>query len=79
MTKRRRRRRPKPQDRQRARPAAPLALRAWRHYTVLTLFLLAVTGLAVRAGYLATTERDFLKEQGEARSVRRSRFRSTAA
>ena len=70
MTKRRRRRRPKPQDRQRARPAAPLALRAWRHYTVLTLFLLAVTGLAVRAGYLATTERDFLKEQGEARSVR---------
>ena len=42
----------------------------WRHYTVLTLFLVAVVGLLARAGYLATTERDFLKEQGEARSVR---------
>ena len=50
------------------RPAG--ALPRWRHYTVLTLFLAAVVGLMARAGYLATTERDFLKEQGEARSVR---------
>ena len=70
MTKQRRRRAAAKQRRS-ARPAAPARLSAWRHYTVLTLFLCAATGLAVRAGYLATTERDFLKEQGEARSVRR--------
>ena len=71
MTKQRQRRpATKPRRRQPAKPAAPVTLSAWRHCTVLTLFLLAVAGLAVRAGYLATTEHDFLKEQGEARSVR---------
>ena len=73
MTKRRR----QSQRRQHAKPAVAGVLPAvagvlpaWRHYAVLTLFILAVAGLAVRAGYLATTEGDFLKEQGEARSVR---------
>ena len=70
MTKQRQRRSAAKPRRQPARSALPVTLPAWRHYTVLTLFLLAVAGLAARTGYLATTERDFLKEQGEARSVR---------
>ena len=45
-------------------------LPAWRHYAVLTLFLASCAGLAARVAYLATTERDFLRDQGEARSVR---------
>lgn len=49
-------------------PARPLA--AWRHYAVLVVFLLAITGLAARAGYLVVTEREFLQGQGEARAVR---------
>ena len=67
MTKRRAQHR---QRQRRAKPANIGVLPGWRHYTVLTLFLLAVAGLAARAGFLATTEGDFLKEQGEARSVR---------
>ena len=54
-------------------PAAsrPLpALTAWRHHAALTLFALAVTGLAARAGYLVVTEGEFLERQGEARAVR---------
>ena len=41
-----------------------------RHSVVVLLFLVGFVGLAGRTGYLAVTERDFLKEQGEARSVR---------
>lgn len=41
-----------------------------RHRVVVLLFLAGFVGLAGRTGYLAVTERDFLKEQGEARSVR---------
>ena len=42
----------------------------WRHYIVVVLFLASCLGLVARAAYLATTERDFLRDQGEARSVR---------
>ena len=42
----------------------------YRHGVVVLLFLVGFVGLAGRTGYLAVTERDFLKEQGEARSVR---------
>ena len=42
----------------------------WRHYLVVGVFLLSVLGLAVRVVYLGVTERDFLQEQGDARSVR---------
>ena len=41
-----------------------------RHGAVVLLFLAGFVCLAGRTGYLAVTERDFLKEQGEARSVR---------
>ena len=50
--------------------AAAKSLAAWRHHAVLLLFLLAVAGLAARAGYLVVTEREFLQGQGEARAVR---------
>ena len=43
---------------------------AWRHHAVWTLFLVSCIGLAARAAYLATTERDFLRDKGEALSVR---------
>ena len=43
---------------------------AWRHHAVWTLFLVCCIGLAARAAYLATTERDFLRDKGEALSVR---------
>ena len=45
-------------------------LAPWRYYLVVVLFLACCVGLAARAGYLATTERDFLRDQGESRSVR---------
>ncbi len=48
-------------------PAAPPA---WRYYAVVALLLAALVILAARVAYLAATERGFLKEQGEARSVR---------
>lgn len=43
---------------------------AWRHYILVGVFLTAAACLTGRVAYLAVTERDFLKEQGEARSVR---------
>lgn len=43
---------------------------AWRHYTLVVLFLLGVAGLCVRVVYLGVTDRDFLQEQGDARSIR---------
>ena len=43
---------------------------AWRHYTLLVLFLAAVIGLCVRVVYLGVSDRDFLQEQGDARSIR---------
>ena len=41
-----------------------------RHRAVVAGFLIALLGLTGRAGYLMVTERDFLKLQGDARSVR---------
>lgn len=41
-----------------------------RHRVVVIGFLVALVGLTGRAGYLMVTERDFLKLQGDARSVR---------
>ena len=41
-----------------------------RHRAVVAGFLIALIGLTGRAGYLMVTERDFLKLQGDARSVR---------
>lgn len=41
-----------------------------RHRVVVAGFLIALAGLTGRAGYLMVTERDFLKLQGDARSVR---------
>ncbi|MCZ6656277.1 MAG: penicillin-binding protein 2 [Gammaproteobacteria bacterium] len=45
-------------------------MNAWRHYAVVLLFLTACCGLAVRVVYLAVSEKQFLQEQGDARSVR---------
>ncbi len=44
---------------------------AWRHKAVLILFVAALTVLCGRVVSLSVTERDFLKEQGDLRSVRR--------
>ena len=41
-----------------------------RHAAVVLFFLVASAAFAGRLGYLVVTERDFLQEQGEARSVR---------
>ena len=41
-----------------------------RHRVVVAGFVIALVGLTGRAGYLMVTERDFLKRQGDARSVR---------
>ena len=45
-------------------------MKLWRHYTVVVLFLGACSGLAARVTYLHVTERAFLQEQGDARSLR---------
>jgi len=42
----------------------------WRHYLVVSLFLTGVFALCGRVIYLGVTERDFLQEQGDARSIR---------
>ena len=44
-------------------------MKAWRHYVVLVAFLLAGVGLSVRVLYLGVTERDFLQQEGDERSV----------
>ena len=52
------------------RSAAESTLPTLRHRAVVGVFVLALAGLAARAGYLMVTEGEFLKEQGDARSVR---------
>jgi cell division protein FtsI (penicillin-binding protein 3) len=42
----------------------------WRHFTVVGVFVAMSLGLVVRMGYLNVTERAFLQEQGDARSLR---------
>ena len=44
-------------------------MKAWRHYVVLVAFLLLGVGLSVRVLYLGVTERDFLQQEGDERSV----------
>ena len=46
-------------------------MRIWRHYFVLGLFLLAVGAMSTRVVFLGVTERDFLQQEGDARSIRR--------
>ena len=41
-----------------------------RHLVVVVAFVAACSGLGARIVYLNVTERDFLKEQGDARSIR---------
>jgi len=43
---------------------------AWRHHSLVILFVAAIVGLCGRIVFLGTTERDFLQQQGDARSVR---------
>jgi len=45
-------------------------VKRWRHYTVVILFAGTCVALSARVIYLGSTERDFLQEQGDARSVR---------
>lgn len=42
----------------------------WRHHLLIGLFLLTCGALVGRVTYLAVTEREFLQDQGDARSVR---------
>ncbi len=45
-------------------------MKLWRHYVVVVVFLGACTGVAARVVYLNVTDRDFLQQQGDARSIR---------
>ncbi|NIP13631.1 MAG: penicillin-binding protein 2 [Pseudomonadales bacterium] len=45
-------------------------MKGWRHYTLVGGFALGCVAVIVRLGYLNWTEREFLQEQGDARSVR---------
>lgn len=45
-------------------------MKLWRHYVVVVLFLGACTGVAARVVFLNVTDRAFLQQQGNARSVR---------
>jgi len=44
-------------------------LKPWRHYLVLCAFLLVGVGLSARVLYLGVTEREFLQQEGDERSV----------
>ncbi|MEM7081032.1 MAG: penicillin-binding transpeptidase domain-containing protein, partial [Pseudomonadota bacterium] len=44
---------------------------AWRHYILVGLFLAMIGALCVRVVYLGVTQKNFLQQQGDARSVRR--------
>jgi cell division protein FtsI (penicillin-binding protein 3) len=45
-------------------------LSRWRHYVVVGTFLVACAGIVVRVAYLNVTQREFLQQQGDARSIR---------
>lgn len=45
-------------------------MKRWRHYMLVIAFVSVAGGLVVRMVYLNLTERDFLKRQGDARSLR---------
>ena len=42
---------------------------AWRHYLFLVCFISIACALSVRVVYLSVTERDFLQEEGDKRSI----------
>jgi cell division protein FtsI (penicillin-binding protein 3) len=45
-------------------------MRRWRHYAVVGLFVMGCAALVGRVVFLNVTEREFLQEQGDARSIR---------
>ncbi len=45
-------------------------MKRWRHYLVVVVFLMGCAGLVGRVVFLNVTEREFLQEQGDARSIR---------
>ena len=45
-------------------------MKRWRHYTVVGLFVAGCAALIGRVMFLSVTEREFLQEQGDARSIR---------
>ena len=45
-------------------------MKAWRHHCLLFLMFAGCLTLAARMGYLALWEKDFLQDQGDARSIR---------
>ena len=45
-------------------------MKVWRHYVIVFFFLAGCTGVAARVVYLNVTDREFLQEQGDARSIR---------
>jgi len=49
-------------------------VKAWRHYLLVLVFLGACTGVAARVVFLNVTDREFLQEQGNARSIRTERM-----
>ncbi len=46
-------------------------MKAWRHYFVLFFFAAAVLALSSRVVFLGVSERDFLQQEGDARSIRK--------
>ena len=42
---------------------------AWRHYLFLVCFISIACALSVRVVYFSVTERDFLQEEGDKRSI----------
>ena len=45
-------------------------MKAWRHYMVICLFFAGCLALAGRVLHLTLLEKEFLQDQGDARSVR---------
>lgn len=45
-------------------------MKVWRHHALLALFLGGCAALAAQVGYLTLVKKDFLQDQGDARSVR---------
>ena len=45
-------------------------MKVWRHYCLLFFLFAGCVALAARMGYLALFEKDFLQDQGDARSIR---------
>ena len=45
-------------------------MNGWRHHVLVVTFVVAIVGLCGRVVYLGVTEKDFLQQQGDARSVR---------